>query len=84
MDMETIFFLKEMDRKALLAEAEQARPAKQAAAGTAWVQRPARWAALRTEIGAALVRMGQRLERSRGARTATDAVPLGGAASANR
>jgi hypothetical protein len=62
MHMETIFLLKEMDRKALLAEAEQARLAKQAAAGTTWVQRPAGWAALRTVIGAGLMRIGLALQ----------------------
>ena len=55
---ETVCTIKEMDRKALLAEAELARLAKEAT----HVPRPARKATLRTVIGGGLIRIGLALQ----------------------
>jgi hypothetical protein len=62
---ETACALREMDRKALLAEAELARLAKEAEAagpGTAWGHSSVRLTALRTAVGAGLIRIGSALQ----------------------
>jgi len=55
---ETVYVVKEMDRKALLAEVELTRLAMDAAGE----RRRSPWAALRTAIGAGLIRIGVLLQ----------------------